>query len=375
MLSFWESRSFLEYDLIVIGGGIVGLSTAIQFKKNNPLASVLVLERGIFPSGASTRNAGFACFGSLTEIIDDLRTLTVQEVKDLVEKRYRGLLSIRSIFGDEELGYKANGGFELITSQEEKCLEKIEYINTLLYPVFGRDVYALEEDPGRFGFSPEVVAVVSNPLEGELDSGKFLNQLWETCQLFKIKILTGSEVMELDEGNNTVFVNSPVYQSKVQFKGAKIAVCTNAFTSKIVKDKDIQPGRGMIMVSSPLKKTIPWKGAFHYDKGYVYFRNIENRLLIGGGRNLDFEVENTWDHGINPKLKTYLMDIVEKIILPGETMEVDMEWSGIMAFGPTKQPIVELLTKDLGIAVRLGGMGVAIGWQTATELVNLLEGQ
>ena len=28
------------------------------------------------------------------------------------------------------------------------------------------------------------------------------------------------------------------------------------------------------------------KGAFHYDEGYVYFRNIDNRVLLGGGRNL-----------------------------------------------------------------------------------------
>ena len=67
MLSFWEKDFFIAYDHIVVGSGIVGLSTAIAIKEKQPNSRVLVLERGIFPTGASTKNAGFACFGSLSE--------------------------------------------------------------------------------------------------------------------------------------------------------------------------------------------------------------------------------------------------------------------------------------------------------------------
>lgn len=60
MISFWEKRSLVDYNYLVIGGGIVGLSTAISIKEKVPKSSVLVVERGILPSGASTKNAGFA---------------------------------------------------------------------------------------------------------------------------------------------------------------------------------------------------------------------------------------------------------------------------------------------------------------------------
>jgi flavin-dependent dehydrogenase len=79
MLSFWEQKNFLHYDLIVVGAGFTGLSAAIHFKKQHKKAKVLVVDRGIFPSGASTKNAGFACFGSLTEILDDFWTMTPDE--------------------------------------------------------------------------------------------------------------------------------------------------------------------------------------------------------------------------------------------------------------------------------------------------------
>ena len=72
MFSYWEQQSFFNYDYIIIGAGITGLSTAIELKERQPKATVLVLERGILPTGASTKNAGFACMCSDTELLADL---------------------------------------------------------------------------------------------------------------------------------------------------------------------------------------------------------------------------------------------------------------------------------------------------------------
>ena len=53
---------------MVIGGGIVGSFTALKIASENKNARVALIERGILPLGASTKNAGFACFGSISEI-------------------------------------------------------------------------------------------------------------------------------------------------------------------------------------------------------------------------------------------------------------------------------------------------------------------
>ena len=58
--------------------------------------------------------------------------------------------------------------------------------------------------------------------------------------------------------------------------------------------------------------------------------------MIGGGRNIDFHKENTTDHGINLKIKKKLIDDLKKFIIPNKNFQIDMEWSGIMAFGKTK---------------------------------------
>lgn len=372
MLSFWEREHFLKYDLVVIGAGIVGLSVAVQYAIKYPKKRVLVLERGLFPSGASSKNAGFACFGSLTEILDDLNNLSETEVSDLVKRRFSGLNAIRGFFGDELLGYQASGGYELITDNEIEALFKIDYINQLLFPIFQRDVFEIIRDVKCFGFGPKVKVIVKNHFEGELNSGMFLEALWKRSQVLGVKILTGAEVLSLELNEKTISVSNLVSgRSPVIFEAQQIAVCTNAFTKALIPDLDINPGRGLILLSRPLERELPWSGSFHYDKGYVYFRKVNgNRLMIGGGRNVDFEGEQTDQFGINSKVKSYLLRLIDEEILPNVKFELEMEWTGIMAFGDTKRPLIRMLAQDVSIGVRLGGMGVAIGWETASEIVS-----
>jgi len=372
MISYWEKKNFIQYDYIVIGAGIVGLSTAIHLKVKFPDKSVMVVERGIFPSGASSRNAGFACFGSVSEILDDLDHLSEDEVVELVAKRYNGLSEITEIFGEDLLGYERIGGYEVIRQEEMGSLDQMDRINKMLKPLFGDPVFSKVSNHHKFGFSEKVKAVIKNKYEGQLDSGKFIRALWHKCQDLKIQLFTGAEVESIDRESGTVKVKNPVYKNTIDFHAEKIALCTNAFSGQFVPDLQMKPGRGMVMVSKPIKN-FPWEGAFHVDKGYTYFRNVDDRLLIGGGRNMDFVNEETSAFGINEVIKDYLVKMTNETLFPNQSIEFEMEWSGIMGFGNNKVPYVKLLDDKTGVAIRMGGMGVAIGWQAAKELVNLFE--
>ncbi len=77
-------------DITIVGSGIVGLNCAIQLSRKYPNAKILVLEKGILPQGASTKNAGFSCFGSISEIKSDLKSHSEEEVFDLVRSRWKG---------------------------------------------------------------------------------------------------------------------------------------------------------------------------------------------------------------------------------------------------------------------------------------------
>src|SRR5688500_18677122 len=146
MFSYWEQQSFSFYDHIIAGAGIVGLSTAIELRQRFPEARVLVLERGLLPTGASSRNAGFACMGSVTELLDDLETMDEASVFRLFEWRKKGLELLRSRLGDANIGYEENGSYELISEKEGTALDKLDYLNNLLLPLTGKPAFRLANE-------------------------------------------------------------------------------------------------------------------------------------------------------------------------------------------------------------------------------------
>jgi len=69
----------------------------------------------------------------------------------------------------------------------------------------------------------------------------------------------------------------------------RAAFCTNSLIANLFPEDfgEFVPGRGQIILTKPIKN-LKLKGTFHMDDGFYYFRSIHDRILIGGGRNLDF---------------------------------------------------------------------------------------
>lgn len=366
MISLWEKRSLISYDIIIIGAGITGLSTAASLKEKNPKLNILVLERGLLPTGASTKNAGFACFGSLTELRNDLKVLGEEKTIELVQMRWKGLLKTRSRLGDKNIGFVQKGGYELIF--DDKCYrEPIQYLNKILFPVFDQPVFSdVTHKLPTVGFR-NARQLLYNCLEGQLDTGLMMQSLWNYCNSLGIKIITGALVTHIEK--NIVYANM-----RHKFEAARIVICTNAFTNELIEDdqkEDIQPGRGIVLAICPDKK-LPFEGTFHYDEGYYYFRDLDNLLLFGGGRNLDLTKENTTTFEVNQKIKSKLISDIQTIILPDQPFEIIDEWTGIMAFGKNKSPIIKKHNEGWYMGVKLAGMGVAIGSQVGEEIAQMI---
>lgn len=375
MLSYWEQQSFVSYNHIVIGAGIVGLSTAIELKDKYPAHSVLVLERGLLPTGASSRNAGFACMGSLTEILDDSQYADEAEIVKLYDWRKRGLELLRNRLGDAAIGYKANGSYELIGDNELPALDKIDYINNLLQPVTKLPAFKLVNDKiDAFGFGKQAVkALVENTCEGELHSGMMMRALTNYALAKGIEIKTGAEVCRFYEEEKQVVVQlaDPVRDDMLMLHCDTLSICTNAFTKQLLPNVDVVPGRGQVVITEPIQG-LKFKGVYHFDKGYYYFREIDGRVLLGGGRNLDFEGEATTDFSLTELIQKDLEEKLRTVILPDKDFVIAQRWAGIMAFGKTKQPIVTAFSNRVYGAFRMGGMGVALGSDVGRSLAQLI---
>jgi len=367
-LSYWEIKSwFSNVDFTIVGSGIVGLNCALALKEKYPKAIILILEKGILPQGASTKNAGFACFGSLSEIIDDLKNHSEDEVVELVQKRYSGLNFLRKNLGDETIDYQQYGGYELFLEKDslwEECLEKKECINNLLKPLFKSDVFSVCEN--KFKFSNIRNEYIFNQFEGQIDTGKMMLALLQKVQSLGIKIINNCEVDSYIENQNSVSIKTNI----TGFNTSKLLIATNGFSKHLILEK-VKPARAQVLITKPIKN-LHIKGTFNLDKGYYYFRNIDNRILFGGARNIDFKTEETSQFGLTSAVQNKLEQILRTTILPDKAFEIEHRWSGIMGMGVQKKAIVKQLGNNVACGVRLGGMGVAIGSAIGNELAKVI---
>jgi gamma-glutamylputrescine oxidase len=374
MLSFWETKYFVHYDYIIIGSGIVGLTTAYYMRKKFPKASILILERGLLPTGASTKNAGFACMGSPSELLDDLTKMSEHEVAQLFQLRKNGLERLRTILTPTQIGYEANGSYELISANETFVLDKIEYLNNLLQPIVGKASFKIaSEKISSFQFNThEVNALIENTCEGEIDTGLMMKNLLQLVSSLNIEIKTGCEVVEINDLGATAEIRCQQkrMEQTITFKCERVFICTNAFAKSLMPELEITPGRGQVLITKPILN-LSFKGIFHWQQGYYYFRTYQNRVLFGGGRNLDFEKETSTKFELNDRIQNDLIVKLKHVILPNYAFEIEQQWAGIMAFGSTKQFILKKHSETICMGVRMNGMGIAIGSEVGFQLSNL----
>lgn len=373
-ISYWERKSFFEkLDFLILGAGIVGYSSALHLRKKFPTAKILVIERGILPSGASSKNAGFACFGSATELYDDLSRMEEDEVWKTVELRWKGLQSLRKIIGDSSLDLKINGSWDLITDKENELFaatqEKLELFNSKLAAITGeKNVYSIDSSVAQnFGFN-HIKTSIYNRLEGQIDTSKMNTAFHSLVVNANIQVLFGIEAKEIE----TTAAGTIASTSFGEISAKKMIICTNGFAAQFIPNEKILPARAQVLITEPIEG-LAIKGTFHYNQGYYYFRNIDNRILLGGGRNLDFEGETTTQLDTTPQIQAKLLELLHEVILPGKKVTVDHSWSGIMGVGPTKKPIIKQVSEHAYCGVRLGGMGVAIGTLVGKEVVDLIK--
>ena len=362
-ISFWEIKQYLQdIDLLIVGSGIVGLTTAIFQQKAYPKKRVVIIEKGFLPAGASTKNAGFACFGSPSEVLSDLQNSSKEDVYQVIKQRFEGLIALRELVGDKNLNYEACGGFEVFKPNDEelfeKCMAFISEANRKLKSQLGiTDTYTLEDQAkNEFGFSG-VSHLIKNNYEGSIDTGMMMNSLLKMASDLGIVTLNGLEVSSLSESGTKMAVT---LTNELTIQAQHVHVSNNGFAKQLLPDLNVIPARAQVLITTPIKQ-LKAKGTFHMNEGFYYFRNVGNRVLLGGGRELDIEHETNSELEITELIQNRLDYLLKTVILPNSDYKIEHRWAGIMGVGESKKPIVKHISSNLSCSVRLGGMGVAIG--------------
>ena len=367
--SYWESNAWLEdVDLMVVGAGIVGLSAALHAREIHPSWRIVVVDADPLGGGGSSRNAGFSCFGSTTELQQDRQALGDQDALDLVRKRWQGLQHLRSTFGDSTLGHHVCGSVELFPRTGSESLpsaQELVDLNRWIQPVTGvpNTFTQIRQDSLPHLRSESVDTVIFSRLEGLLDTGKMNRAFKALVHARGIDVLTGIRVEAINVTADSCELQiSTLSRGATSVTASRLVVATNALSAGLIPELDVQPAVNHVLLTDRIPE-FNFPHAVHIDAGYVYARPIENRMLIGGGRHWGFDEAATCSR---------LQTLMHELWPATQTAPIAYQWSGQLGIGKDRSPIIKKIASNVVAAVRLGGMGVAIGMEVGQLAVKKL---
>ena len=237
-----------NYDFVVVGAGFTGLSAAYHLAKKHPTAKIALIDRHLPPLGASTRNAGFACIGTIGEFIADSQLERAERVWDRMHERWQGLSLLRSILGDVAIGYEPLGGHELFIDEAEfeRVLTHLAQCNTALKKRTGLDHW----------YKPTTIngySAIFMPREGQLQPAKAWSGFAQLCEKMGISLAWGQSLVDVSKKANGVCltVEDPSQQHR-QIHSSSVILATNAFSTSLDKDISVSPGRGLVLLTKVL---------------------------------------------------------------------------------------------------------------------------
>ncbi len=366
---YWthSSKSYSrQYDVIIIGAGYLGLSTAYWLKKHNPELKVAIIEKDSIGSGASGRNAGFLTKGSLL-FYSHLTETWGAEKANLLYEYAQNSINLLSAEFDLVCDSIAAPTAAWTFIRTDAALEKISKIPQGILKDY-TEVH-LDEAPVRHATPMKKVFTGSG--EFSIHPTRLLSLLEKKVKDFGVDFILGAQVLKVNAGSKP-----EIETSFGNFSCEQLMVCTNGESYLLPELKlDIVPQRAQ-MLAMKLKTPIYASGLFYDPEARVYFKfDRPGYLLVGGKRLADEANENTISTNVSPKIQEALYQYVtNELNYSGEQLNT---WAGTMGFTKNELPYVGKISNfdSCYVAAGFSGHGMGWGFKTAQEMALLLLGK
>jgi len=370
--SFWQEthrRRTAPYDVVVVGGGIIGCSTAYWLGRQRSALDVALVEARAVGAGASGRNAGFVLQGVHT----DFRRTIEQYGERAARRLWHFTKDNRDLLATELRGsafdWRSDGSLTVArtTDQDERLQNCVPALRTAGAPVVHLDSNQTN------------TRLHSEHYQGSLlhTSGATVNPLRLVRHL---AVQSGAEVFTQHpvEGLSPTGGGVTVETRPRRLEAGQVVLAVGPSLPALVPALSdyVRPVRAQMLATVPAEEQhIPVPVYSH--GGEFYVRQTEDgTVLAGGGRHPYREAEATDVDDTTPAVQARIEKYLHRHFPWTQSLAIRRRWSGIMGFSPDDRPVIGPVPDCPGSVFATGftGHGMAYGFRMGRLLAELVDG-
>ena len=370
----------LSTDLVVVGGGYLGLWTALLAKERDPARDVVVLEADVCGGAASGRNGGF-CEASLTHGFGNGMARWPEELPTLLALGRENLAGLARTVAEQgiDCDYHDAGSLAVATEphQVDGLREEYAAMRELGLPVTWLE---REDLRGRID-SPRFLAGLHDPDSAILEPARLAWGLREACLRAGVRIHEGTQADRLARLGAGVMVHTeggPV-------AARQVVLATNAFPPLLRRLRLMTvPVYDYALMSEPLtpeqRASIGWagrEGLSDCGNQFVYSRTTRDGRILWGGYDAIYHFANGIRPSYDQRRETFEV-LAQRFFATFPQLDglrFSHAWGGVIdtctrftAFYGTA------MSGRVGYALGFTGLGVAATRFAADVVLDLLAG-
>ncbi|MGH7742466.1 MAG: NAD(P)/FAD-dependent oxidoreductase, partial [Candidatus Eiseniibacteriota bacterium] len=261
-----------------------------------------------------------------------------------------------------ECGYAAPGSLRLTRTEEEAEDHRASL------PLLKQDGFPMQEVrpseamPG--GAHDPFVAAFRTDEDGEFDPVRFIHGVAHAAERRGARVYSNSPLA-------AAWWTGSVWEARVNgglARARTLVIATNAHAPQLCPALTplIAPRRGQMLATEPLQRRIA-DCPTYAQWGYQYWRQLaDQRLLIGGWRDLDLDGEAGYDVQTTEKIQAGIEQGLRALVPEGAGIVA--RWAGTMGFARDGRPLIGWLDAEHHLAIAAGFTGHGLGMAAACSL-------
>ncbi|MBT4760561.1 MAG: FAD-binding oxidoreductase [Bdellovibrionaceae bacterium] len=373
-ISYWldqSASSKKNYDVVVVGGGISGLSSAYWLHKKDPQLKIAIIDKGHLSSGATGRNAGFITCGSVEHFNRLNERWGAQLAKEIWQFSEDNLDLLKSELnlGDKE-DFQTKGSFSL-ASTENEFLELKK--SAQLMEDFNIQVESLDEKQIQSRLNADgFVGGIKYLSDASIHPRKLCETL--LASMPNVDFFPNTELFKISSSGDQRILFTNQHEFHCQF----VVLATNGYLPLINPyfEDLVSATRGQILITEKLPLFL--EGPCYANFVLDYFRQLPSgELIIGGFRQLEKDTEVGYSDHTSKVIQNALEKFINTHLPAAQNKSITHRWSGVMGFSFDGQPFIGVLPSDPQIFF-LGGFtahGLGLAFHTGKCLSQLIFGE